>query len=181
MVPEQIPAFVLVFFEFMSVVFILLCGLGAVTLIAFYIIDRTQTTHAIRRNFPVVARFRYVFERLGEFFRQYFFAMDREELPFNRAQRGWVYRAAKDLDNTVALGSTKDLRRVGTVLFVNCPFPTLDEDAVPAESLTIGPHCKQPYIANSIFNISGMSFGAISKPAVLALSNGARMAGQGAG
>lgn len=177
MVPEQLPAFVLLFLELMAAASVLLFGLGAVTLVVFYIIDRTQTTHAIRRNFPVVARFRYVFERLGEFFRQYFFAMDREELPFNRAQRAWVYRAAKNLDNTVALGSTKDLRRVGTVLFVNCPFPTLDEDAVPAQPLTIGPHCKQPYIAQSIFNISGMSFGAISKPAVLALSNGARMAG----
>nr|MBS0021433.1 FMN-binding glutamate synthase family protein [Gammaproteobacteria bacterium] len=177
MVPEQLPAFVLLFLELMAAASVLLFGLAAVTLVVFYIIDRTQTTHAIRRNFPVVARFRYVFERLGEFFRQYFFAMDREELPFNRAQRAWVYRAAKNLDNTVALGSTKDLRRVGTVLFVNCPFPTLDEDAVPAQPLTIGPDCKQPYIAHSIFNISGMSFGAISKPAVLALSNGARMAG----
>lgn len=177
MVPEQVPALLLSFLELMAVVFIVVLGLGFVTLIALYIIDRTQRTHAIRRNFPVIARFRYLFERLGEFFRQYFFAMDREELPFNRAQRAWVYRAAKDLDNTVAFGSSKDLRRVGTVLFVNCPFPTLDEDAVPAQPLTIGPYCQRPYIANSIFNISGMSFGAISKPAVLALSNGARMAG----
>jgi glutamate synthase domain-containing protein 2 len=177
MAPEQIPTFVLFFLKLTVGIFILFFALGVATLAVFYIVDRTQTTHAIRRNFPVVARFRYFFERLGEFFRQYFFAMDREELPFNRAQRAWVYRAAKNLDNTVALGSTKDLRRVGTVLFVNCPFPTLDEDAVPAEPLTIGPHCKQPYIANSIFNVSGMSFGAISKPAVLALSNGTRMAG----
>ena len=60
-----------------------------------YVIDVRQTQHAVRRNYPVIGRFRYLFEHLGEFFRQYFFAMDREELPFNRAERAWVYRAAK--------------------------------------------------------------------------------------
>jgi len=63
------------------------------------------------------------------------------------------------------------------VMFVNCPFPTLDEDATPVTNKTIGPHCAEPYETNSLFNISAMSFGAISRPAVLALSNGARMAG----
>ena len=57
---------------------------GVLAVVVMYVIDITQTTHAIRPNFPVVGRFRYVFENLGEFFRQYFFAMDREELPFNR-------------------------------------------------------------------------------------------------
>ena len=85
--------------------------------IVFYVIDRTQTRHSLRRNFPVLARFRYVFEKLGEFFRQYFFAMDREELPFNRAERAWVYRAAKGADTTEAFGSTRDLKRPGTVMF----------------------------------------------------------------
>ncbi len=139
-----------------------------------YILDVTQTRHAIRRNYPVIGRFRYFFEHLGEFFRQYFFAMDREELPFNRAERSWAYRAAKDLDNTVAFGSTRDLRRPSTVVFVNCPFPTLGQDAVPPRPVTIGPGCRTPYTTASLFNISGMSYGAISRPAVLAtVSNGA--------
>jgi len=64
-----------------------------------------------------------------------------------------------------------------TVLFVNCPYPTLGQDAVPVGVVTIGPHCSKPYTTSSLFNISGMSYGAISTPAVLALSNGARMAG----
>ncbi|MEE9142437.1 MAG: FMN-binding glutamate synthase family protein, partial [Gammaproteobacteria bacterium] len=114
---------------------------------------------------------------MGGFFRQYFFSQDREEMPFNRAQRSWVYRAAKGIDNTVAFGSTRDLKPVGTALFVNCPYPTLDEDAVPTTKVTIGPYAAKPYRPNSIFNISGMSYGAISKPAVLALSNGARKSG----
>jgi hypothetical protein len=58
--------------------------------------------------------------------------MDREELPFHRAQRSWCYRAAKNVDNTVAFGSTRDLRPPGTVLFVNCSFPTLGEEAIEA-------------------------------------------------
>ena len=52
-----------------------------------YIVDITQSKHAVRHNFPVIGRFRYFFEHIGEFFRQYFFSMDREEMPFNRAQR----------------------------------------------------------------------------------------------
>ena len=104
-------------------------------LCVLYIIDVTQTKHAIRRNFPVLGRFRYLFERLGEFFRQYFFAQDREEMPFNRAERSWVYRASKGVDSTVAFGSTRDLRRVGTVIFANAAYPTQEKDGVAARSL----------------------------------------------
>ncbi|MET0015608.1 MAG: glutamate synthase-related protein, partial [Sedimenticola sp.] len=148
-----------------------------IAVIVTYIYDVTQTKTAIRRNYPVIGHFRYFFEHLGEFFRQYFFAMDREELPFNRAQRSWVYRAGKNLPNTVAFGSTRDIRRPGSVLFVNCPFPTLGEDAVPPEPRTIGKNCTTPYTTDSLFNISGMSYGALSKPAILALSKGAKATG----
>ena len=152
-------------------------GIGILAIGGLYFVDISQTSHAIRRNYPVIGRFRYFFEHMGEFFRQYFFSMDREEMPFNRAQRSYVYRAAKNEDSTTAFGSTRDLRAIGAVSFVNCPFPTLEVDAVPTQPLTIGPHCPHPYNAKSLFNISGISFGAISKNAVLALSNGARMAG----
>jgi glutamate synthase domain-containing protein 2 len=163
--------------EVLAYAFIFVIGMLLLTVVVMYILDVTQTKQAIRRNYPVIGRFRYAFEEMGTFFRQYFFAMDREELPFNRAERSWVYRAAKNLSNVTAFGSTRDLRSTGTVLFVNCPYPTLGEDAVPVRSVTLGPHCAQPYTTSSLFNISGMSYGAISKPAVLALSNGARMAG----
>jgi glutamate synthase domain-containing protein 2 len=173
---QQIPSFVLTVIEFTAILFIFAIGTGVLGVIVLYILDKTQRKHAIRHNYPVIGRFRYLFEHMGEFFRQYFFALDREEMPFNRAERSWVYRAAKNLDNTTAFGSTRDLHPTGTVLFVNCPFPTLGKDAAEVAEVTIGPHCDQPYTTNSLFNISGMSFGAISKPAVLALSNGARMA-----
>ena len=165
------------FVKLLVYLFVFMVGIGVMWVILLYIIDVNQTSHAIRRNFPVVGRFRYVFEHLGEFFRQYFFAQDREEMPFNRAERSWAYRAAKGVDTTVAFGSTRDLRPTGTIIFVNCPYPTLDQDAVPISALTVGEDCEHPYTTDKIFHISGMSFGALSKPAVLALSNGARKAG----
>ncbi|NNF16796.1 MAG: FMN-binding glutamate synthase family protein [Gammaproteobacteria bacterium] len=163
--------------EVLATLFVIAIGLGVLVIIVLYIIDVTQTRHTIRRNFPVVGRFRYFFEHLGEFFRQYFFAMDREELPFNRAERAWVYRASKGIDSTVAFGSTRDLRRPGTAVFVNCAYPKLDEEITPPEPLVIGPYTKNPYTPTSFFHVSAMSYGAISKPAVLALSAGAQRAG----
>jgi glutamate synthase domain-containing protein 2 len=163
--------------EGLSALFVFLVGLSVLAIVVLYLVDVSQSKHAIRRNYPVIGRFRYLFERLGEFFRQYFFAMDREELPFNRAQRSWVYRAAKNTTNTSAFGSTRDLRIPGTVLFVNSPFPALDHDVVETQPVTIGEQCKKPYTTRSLINISGMSYGAISKPAVLALSRGAYQAG----
>lgn len=163
--------------EFLAALFVFLLGVGLLVVIVLFIIDVTQTKHAIRRNYPVVGRFRYFFEEMGEFFRQYFFALDREEMPFNRAQRTWVYRAAKGVDSTVAFGSTLNLTPPGTPIFVNCPYPTLEEDMQHPKPTLIGPYAKKPYEAPSFFNVSAMSYGALSKPAVLALSKGSKIAG----
>ncbi len=162
---------------FLDNLFVLAIGIGFLIVVILFIKDVTQTRNAVRRNFPVIGRFRSLFERLGEYFRQYFFAMDREELPFNRAERNWVDRAAKGTDSTVAFGSTRDLRPVGTPIFVNCPYPVLERDVAEPRPITLGPHCADPYTTSAIFNVSGMSFGAISRPAVMALSAGARDAG----
>ncbi|MGD8326952.1 MAG: FMN-binding glutamate synthase family protein [Sphingomonadales bacterium] len=157
--------------------FIFVVGCGVLFLFALYIIDKTQKSHAIRRNYPVIGRFRYIFERLGEYFRQYFFAADREELPFNRAERGWAYRAAKKVDTTRAFGSTRDLKPEGSIFFVNTMFPCLDEDTQPSQPIIFGPYCETPYECHSFFNISAMSYGSLSKPAIRALSHGAAEAG----
>ena len=162
----------------MPVLFVWLLGLIFAVVVLTFIFDVTQSKNAILRNYPVVGHFRYLFSNLGEFFRQYFFAMDREEMPFNRAEREWVNRASKGKDNTIAFGSTKNLNIPGSTIFINCPFPMLDSDAVETRTVIIGEgYNKHPYAAQSIFNISGMSYGAISKPAVLALSAGAKKAG----
>ena len=172
-----LPRWVVESLELLSTLFVFAIGVGVFAVLVLFVIDITQTGDAVRRNYPVLGRFRYLFSTLGEFFRQYFFAMDREEMPFNRAEREWVHRATKKNDNTIAFGSTKRLTPPGTAIFINCPFPTLDSDAVQSQVVEIGPYCKTPYKAGSIFNISGMSYGALSKPAVRALSKGAKMAG----
>lgn len=155
------------------ILFVWVLGLGALALVVLFVIDRTQKADAIRRNYPVIGRFRHIFSELGEFFRQYFFAMDREELPFNRAQRNWVTRAAQGKGNTIAFGSTRNVAVPGTPLFVNAAYPPLAKPDQDSGALVIGPGAATPYSAPSFFNISGMSYGAISKPAVQALSRGA--------
>lgn len=163
--------------DVLATLFVFGIGLLALVVVMLFVIDVTQTKDAVRKNYPVLGRFRYLFSTLGEFFRQYFFAMDREEMPFNRAEREWIDKAAKGHDNTVAFGSSKSLTPPGTIIFVNCPFPTLEADGIEMQPLEIGPYCRQPYNAPSFFNISAMSYGALSTPAVRALSNGAKMAG----
>lgn len=144
----------------------------------WYVQDITQKRHTVLRNYPVIGHLRYFFERLGEYFRQYFFLNDREERPFDRATRRWVYRLAKNEGGMLGFGSTYDLQQTGAILFVNAPFPVLEEDKLPTPPLIIGEGwCQQPFTARSPLNISGMSFGAISKPAVQALSRGAAQAG----
>ncbi len=137
---------------------------GVLAVVVMYVIDITQTTHAIRRNFPVVGRFRYVFENLGEFFRQYFFAMDREELPFNRAERAWAYRAAKGVDSTVAFGSTRDLRPAVRRSSSMHRFRRSTRMSPPPSAVTIGPLLPDSLYTDRFFHISAMSFGAISRP-----------------
>lgn len=152
-------------------------GLAILALLLMFIQDLLQTEHTVRRNFPVIGRMRYFLEWLGEYFRQYFFANDREELPFNRATRNWIYRTAKNVGGTIGFGGTNDLREPGSIIFVNAPYPVLEEERQPTPPLVIGPDCERPFEARSVVNISGMSFGSISEPAVRALSIGAGQAG----
>ena len=162
--------------DLLSTLFVFALGCGALLLLVVFVLDRRQSRDAVLRNYPVIGHMRPILSSLGEFFRQYFFAMDREELPFNRAERSWVERASKNSDSTVAFGSTKYIKEPGTPIFVNCPYPTLDEDIEATPHFVIGPDSPNPYAARSFFNISGMSFGALSAPAVRALSRGAKLA-----
>lgn len=162
--------------NFFAALFIVAVGIGLLIVIALYVIDIRQTRHTIRRNYPVIGRFRYLFEHLGEFFRQYFYSQDREEQPFNRAIRAWVYRAAKGLSTSVAFGSTRAFNTPGDFHFTPAGFPLLDEHTQSTPAKIIGAQCATPYEAPSFFNISGMSYGALSKPAITALSRGAAAA-----
>ena len=156
--------------------FLFVIGIALALCVIFFLIDIVQTKDAVRRNYPVIGRFRGVFTSLGEFFRQYFFAMDREEMPFNRAERDWIHDVAKDGSNTEPFGSTRRLTP-GSAIFANGMFPKLDEEHEPTESVIIGPNARRPYQPYSFFNVSAMSYGSLSQPAIRALSMGANLAG----
>jgi len=162
----------MIFWSFVAVLFIAaVCGLTAV-----YVHDKRQTHHTILRNFPVIGHVRYFAETWGEYMRQYQYLPDWAERPFNRLERSWVYRSAKGVSNLVSFGS----ENVPSFIFRNAAFPVLDEDKKtwPGKLIGIatGPGaCTHPYPAPSFFNISGMSYGALSHASVTALSNGARL------
>ena len=118
--------------------FLLAVGTTLLVLLFLLMVDLAQTANAVRRNYPVIGCFRRVFEGLGEFMRQYMFAMDREEMPFNRAQRNWVHRASSAGSTTVAFGSTRETRWPGTAIFANAPFSLLEEEYRDTSEVTIG-------------------------------------------
>lgn len=163
--------------ELLSTIFIFVVGITVLAVIVMYFSDKSQSRDAVRHNYPVIGRFRDLFTRLGEFFRQYFFALDREEMPFNRAERDWIYKSAKGKNNTHPFGSTRNLTLVGCPIFINCAFPRLDEEATDPPAVEFGPYTPNPYLAPSVINVSAMSYGSLSKPAVQALSRGAALAG----
>ena len=96
-------------------------GIGILVVAVLYVVDRTQTRPRGRAQLPGHWPFPLPVRTPG----RVLFAMDREEMPSNRAERSWVYRAAKGEDTMAAFGSTRDLNPVGSVVFVNCPYPTL--------------------------------------------------------
>jgi len=165
--------------------FIISYGIGSIiglivvlTLLFWLIRDIVQKKHSVLRNYPLIGRLRYFLESQGEYIRQYFIAGERDEMPFNRAARNWVYRTAKGVGGVIGFGSTNDLREPGSIIFVNAPFPVLDAEQAATPAVIIGEgFCREPYTARSLVNISGMSFGALSAPAVQALSKGAVLAG----
>jgi len=164
----------------LEIIWFVLIGLALLVFIAFVItaiVDANQHKDAIRHNYPFLGRFRYWFMHLGVFFRAYFFTEDREELPFNRADREWVYKASRGEELTAAFGSTRSIREPGTFLFLSSTFPPLSRDDCKTSEIVFGEHCPNPYVTDKFFHVSAMSFGAISTPAVLALSSGAKMAG----
>ncbi|MGO9485152.1 MAG: FMN-binding glutamate synthase family protein [Rhodomicrobium sp.] len=137
--------------------------------------DLVQTRHAILRNYPIAAHMRFLLEAIRPEMRQYFFESDKDGAPFPRDKRAIVYQRAKGV---------LDKRPFGTEYNVyESRFEWLAHSIAPKEParepfrITIGgPACKQPYLA-SVFNISAMSYGALSANAIRALNKGAKMDG----
>ncbi len=137
------------------------------------IMNTHQRKHALLRNFPLIGYLRYLFEYVRPEFRQYFFESDLDGKPFNRRQRSIVYQRAKNEKQTVAFGMQTDPNVRGFEWVAHSVYPVDLKDA--DLRVKIGNHlCKQPYSA-SIYNIGAMSYGALSKTAIAALNEGARL------
>jgi glutamate synthase domain-containing protein 2 len=136
--------------------------------------DLRQSRHAVLRNYPVIGHLRFLAEYVRPEIRQYFIESDAEAEPFSRAQRSLVYQRAKGQQDNRPFGTQLDVTRQGYEWINHSLAPT-----VLASSdfrITIGPTAAQPYEC-SIFNISAMSFGALSGNAILALNRGAKLGG----
>ena len=147
--------------------------LGPIVAVGLY--DFFQVKHSILRNFPVLGHFRYFFELIRPEIYQYFVESDTDGVPFDRDERSLVYQRAKDVRDTIPFGTKENVYKAGYE-WINhsmAPVHNVPEDM----RVTIGgPACSQPYSA-SLLNISAMSYGSLSKNAVLSLSCGAKMGG----
>lgn len=151
-------------------------GAFTLSLIAGY--DLIQKKHAIWRNFPVLGRARWIFELLGPELRQYLFMGDREERPFDRVTRSYVYATAKGQNNKIGFGTQRDYTAPGEVQFLPSMFP-IAEAKMPKTftPIVIGPKRRNPYFCTARIGVADMSFGALSQEAVRALRKGATLAG----
>lgn len=137
--------------------------------------DVVQSRHAILRNYPILGHMRFLFEGIRPEIRQYLIENDQDEEPFSREQRSLVYQRAKGVEDKRPFGTTRRVYDAGYEWLTHSAAPvtfTHNDFRVRIG----GPDCKHPYDA-SIYNISAMSFGALSANAVLALNIGAREGG----
>ncbi|MFA7447075.1 MAG: FMN-binding glutamate synthase family protein [Weeksellaceae bacterium] len=145
-------------------------------IIVLGIIDMNQKKHAIRRNYPVIGRLRYVLESIRPEIMQYFVENDRDGRPLDRVMRSMVYQRAKNVIDTVPFGTQMDVYEPGYEWMNHSMYAgkmKVDEDP---RVMIGGENCTQHYSA-SLLNISAMSFGSLSKNAILALNKGAKMGG----
>ena len=144
-------------------------------LVVVGISDLQQTHHAILRNYPIIGHLRFLLEFIRPELRQYFIEGDSEAVPFSRAQRSLVYARAKGESDKRPFGTQLDVREVGYEWLTHSISPSL----IATHDFRVhvgGPQCKQPYDI-SLFNVSAMSFGALSANAIMALNMGAKKGG----
>ena len=145
--------------------------LGPIIVLGFY--DYFQKHHSILRNFPVLGHFRFLLEMIRPEIQQYFIETDINGMPFSRDQRSLVYQRSKKIRDTVPFGTLKDIYEVGYE-WVNHSLSPVHLEPKHLRVIVGGPDCTQPYCA-SLLNISAMSFGSLSKNAILSLSQGAKL------
>ena len=158
------------YFHFATVTFFLL------TLLNIYLLH-IQRSSTLLSNFGLLAQVRYLLESVGPEFRQYLYMSDTEERPFNRIERGEIYRKAKNVDSTLSFGSLNNFDR-REIKLRHSLYPLNKSDLKPF-SLTFGEErgSSNPYTITRPIIVSAMSYGALSQPAVQALARGAKKAG----
>ncbi|MEM9328508.1 MAG: FMN-binding glutamate synthase family protein [Bacteroidota bacterium] len=136
--------------------------------------DVLQKKQAIRRNFPIIGHGRYLLENIRPEIMQYFVETDTEGRPINRIFRSLIYQRAKSVNDTTPFGTQMDVYNTGYEWMEHSMYPKTFEEMDHDPRVVIGgPDCQQPY-SSSVLNISAMSFGSLSKNAVLALNGGAK-------
>ncbi len=145
--------------------------LGPILLLCAY--DLLQKKHTILRNYPVIGHLRYMLEDARHHIRQYLIQGDKEGDPFTRPQRSVVYQRAKGVSDVQPFGTLEDVYQEGFEFIQHTIVPASLLEEFP-RILVGGPDCSQPYPA-SLLNISAMSFGSLSKNAILALNAGAKL------
>ena len=146
-----------------------------VVLFVLALSDTIQKKHSIRKNYPIIGRLRYLFEGMRVELRQYFWENELDGKPFNRRERSIVYQRAKNEKQTVSFGMQDDPNRIGYQWASHSVYP---KDVADFNFRTVigNTQCKKPY-STSIYNISAMSYGALSKTAIISLNKGAKMGG----
>jgi glutamate synthase domain-containing protein 2 len=148
---------------------------GPIIIIGYW--DIFQTKHTIKRNFPVLGNIRFMLEAIRPEIMQYFVETDTEGRPISRIFRSLIYQRAKKVNDTAPFGTQMDVYRNGYEWMDHSIYAKNHADLEHEPRILVGgPDCKKPYSA-SILNISAMSFGSLSKNAVLALNKGAKIGG----
>lgn len=167
---------------FLSAFFALLVFLACVAIYDIFI----QKKHIILHNFPVVGHLRYWLETIGPELRQYWVADDKDESPFNRQERRWIYASSKSENSTFGFGTTENLYAEGFPIIKHAAFPFPESQAtfsiedktyIPCHKTMGQRHDrKRPFHPQSVINISAMSFGSLGSRAVSAMNKGAEVA-----
>ncbi|OYO15909.1 FMN-binding glutamate synthase family protein [Enemella evansiae] len=163
-----------------------LAALPVAGLAGLAIQDLLQRQHALRHNFPLLARARYALEAIGPELRQYIVSANDQERPFSRDQRRWVYASAKAENNYFGFGTDNDVEQLNFPVIKHrtfteiAPNPNLDDLSAPLPGAKVlgGPRARRhAFRPESVVNISAMSFGSLSPQAIQALNKGVRLAG----
>ena len=151
---------------------------------AVFLYDIVQKKHTIWRNFPVVGHFRNIFISIGAGIRQYWVASDKEEMPFSRYERSWIYATSKKQNNNFGFGTTEQLYETGYPILKHVVFPVPENNnlndissSIPCAKIIGSSHNRaHQYRPPSIVNISAMSFGSLGEKAITSLNIGAQSA-----